>query len=133
MNLFVRCLLTVSTLPLALSPSIARPQPPATLTSPVPLTIASSPLPQPPAAAGTASTETDNAGVASLRLPRGAYVIVATRIGFEPDSISLVLNADTLVTLDLVRQEEGLEPMIISATRTERRIEQTPLRVEVLA
>lgn len=57
-------------------------------------------------------------------------MIVVTRIGFAPDSVT-VAPADTAVSIALHSTAE-IEGMIVSATRSDRRIEDDPLRVEVL-
>jgi outer membrane receptor for ferrienterochelin and colicins len=114
-------------------PSVLAAQVRDTVVVRVRVTSDSAPLPSVMVRAGRASAETDSAGTVALRLGPGSHVIVAARIGFYPDSASLVARADTSLELRLMRREEALEAMIVSATRTERRIEQTPLRVEVLA
>jgi iron complex outermembrane receptor protein len=69
-----------------------------------------------------------------LQLPAGPHVLVATRIGFRPDSLAITLRAaqDTAVALHLQEHDAELESVVVSATRAERRVEDTPLRVEVI-
>ncbi len=76
---------------------------------------------------------TDARGAAVLRLPPGDRVLVAARIGYTPDTLHLVLRAgqDTTVVLALARLA-ALEGIVVAATRGERRVEDTPLRVEVI-
>jgi iron complex outermembrane receptor protein len=78
--------------------------------------------------------QTDDEGRAILRLPAGAYTLIASRLGFGPDTLALVLRAgqDTTVTFQLEEAETALAAVIVSATRGERRVEDTPLRVEVI-
>ena len=80
------------------------------------------------------AAQSDADGRATLRLGAGNRVLVATRIGFRPDSLRLALRAgiDTAVTLVLIEQAAELEGMVVSATRSERRVEDTPLRVEIV-
>jgi len=80
------------------------------------------------------ATETGADGVAILRLPPGTAVLVLTRIGFVVDTLSLSLRngQDTSLTVDLVAQVVELEGVVVTATRSERRVEDTPLRVEVV-
>ncbi len=84
----------------------------------------------------SASAQTDARGVAVLRLPAGARALVATRLGLRPDTLRLALRAgqDTSVVAQLEEEEEGaeIEAVVVTATRGERRVEDTPLRVEVL-
>lgn len=57
-----------------------------------------------------------------------------TRVGFRPDTLrtQLVAGQDTsfVVTMEALHTE--LSGMVVSATRSERRVEDTPLRVEVI-
>ncbi|MEP6992663.1 MAG: TonB-dependent receptor [bacterium] len=84
---------------------------------------------------GRASQLTDATGAATLRLPSGAAMVVTRRIGYASDTLRLVLAAgsDTTVTRLLVQRVESIAPVIVSSTRAERRVEDEPLRIEVLA
>jgi outer membrane receptor for ferrienterochelin and colicins len=77
---------------------------------------------------------TDAAGQATLLLPAGSHAVVVTRIGFTPDTLEVMLAAgqDTSVKIQLEKPETTLESVVVSATRAERRVEDTPLRVEVV-
>ncbi|MEO7457255.1 MAG: TonB-dependent receptor [Gemmatimonadaceae bacterium] len=77
-------------------------------------------------------SQTGMDGIATLRVPPGATTVFVARIGFRPDSLSFSLSADTLVTLALLEQASAIERVTVSATRTDRRVEDTPLRVEVV-
>ena len=76
-------------------------------------------------------------GVLVLRLPApGEYQLTVTAIGYAAASLALRLRAgqpDTAITVELEAQAEELEELIVSSTRSDRRIEEQPLRVEVLA
>ncbi|HUQ45363.1 MAG TPA: TonB-dependent receptor [Gemmatimonadaceae bacterium] len=80
------------------------------------------------------SARTDAAGRASVRLPAGPRFIIATRIGFRPDSVFIFLRtrADTEISIALVAQTTEIEGVVVSATRGERRVQDTPLRVEIV-
>ncbi len=83
---------------------------------------------------GTAGTRTDADGNATLQLSPGRHTVHATRVGMRADSAVVVLRAgasDTL-TLILAPMAADIEAMVVSATRGERRVEDTPLRVEVI-
>lgn len=84
--------------------------------------------------AGVAGARTDERGEARLRLAAGPHVIVVARLGHRPDSVSLVLRAgaDTTVRLVLHTQAAEVGAVVVTATRGERRVEDTPLRVEVI-
>ena len=79
--------------------------------------------------------QSDGAGEVRLALPAGAVTVVASRIGFAPDSLRLLLRdgQDTTVTLHLVERATEIAPVVVTATRGDRRIEDEPVRVEVLA
>lgn len=85
--------------------------------------------------AGRTGAQTDASGAAHLSLPAGEVTVVASRIGFAPDSLRLPLRegADTLVTIALSERATEIAPVVVTATRGERRIEDEPVRVEVLA
>ncbi len=84
---------------------------------------------------GQVGRSTNARGVALLRLAAGERQVIATKIGFEPETVFVTLRSggDTTVTISLVDQPVELSGMIVSATRSGRRIEDEPLRVEVLA
>ena len=83
---------------------------------------------------GAARAVTDTVGIARLHLPAGSDTLVVTKIGFRPESVFVIAAAfgDTTIDVGLVEQAAEVAPIIITSTRTERRIEQEPLRVEVL-
>lgn len=83
---------------------------------------------------GPTAAQTDARGLATLRLSAGRRVIVATRLGFRPDSVVAVLRAggDTSLTIALAQSSTEIEQVIVSATRSERRVEDVPLRVEII-
>ena len=82
------------------------------------------------------SATTDASGQARLVLPAGRRALVVTRIGFAPKRVSVLVIADSAVSVSIdVAMEDRMammEAVTVSATRTERLIEKTPLRVEVL-
>jgi outer membrane receptor for ferrienterochelin and colicins len=83
---------------------------------------------------GTVAAQTDRRGEAVLRLPVGPRPLIVSRLGFAPETLTVDVrgDADTLVTVALEAEAANVEAVIVSATRTERRIEDLPLRVEVL-
>ena len=76
----------------------------------------------------------DSRGVVVLGLTPGPHWLHARRLGFRPDSAYVMLRAGagTTVTITLVEQAAELSGVVVSATRSGRRIEDEPLRVEVL-
>jgi outer membrane receptor for ferrienterochelin and colicins len=83
---------------------------------------------------GAVAAQTDRSGEAVLRLPAGLRQLVVSRLGFKPESLSIDMRAglDTLVIIVLEQQAALVEQVVVAATRSERRIEDIPLRVEVL-
>jgi iron complex outermembrane receptor protein len=83
---------------------------------------------------GSIVAHTDIRGQTQLALPPGERWLVIRKIGFAPDSLYLLLRAgmDTAVTVELRAQAVVLESMVVTATRGERRVEDEPIRVEVL-
>lgn len=83
---------------------------------------------------GAVGALADAAGRAVLRLAPGTRVVVVARLGFRPDTTTLLLRArqDTALVVTLAEQERELATVVVSATRGERRVEDTPLRVEVI-
>lgn len=84
---------------------------------------------------GRIAQQTNDSGEATLRLSPGAATVVTRRLGFLPDTMQLVLSAggDTTVTRHLIEGAAAIAPVFVSSTRTERRVEDEPLRIEVLA
>jgi iron complex outermembrane receptor protein len=76
-------------------------------------------------------------GVLVLRLPApGEYRLAVSAIGYAGISLALRLRPaqpDTALIVELEPEAEELEELIVSSTRSDRRIEEQPLRVEVLA
>jgi len=77
---------------------------------------------------------TDAQGAATFQLVPGPHVVSIARLGFVPDTLSITLapRADTLVVVELTRASAELERVVVAATRAERRVEDTPLRVEII-
>jgi len=77
---------------------------------------------------------TDDRGVASATVPAGRVDIVVVKEGFEPVSLTVEIGAadDRTIPVDLQPQSEIAEHVTVSATRTDRGIEDQPMRVEVL-
>jgi len=83
---------------------------------------------------GNVIARTNHAGQATLRLPGGTHTVHATKLGYRPDSVALHVHAgsDTAVVITILANAVDVSAVIVSATRGERRVEDTPLRVEVI-
>jgi iron complex outermembrane receptor protein len=73
-------------------------------------------------------------GRATLRLPAGPTALVVARVGLGADTLRLALRTgqDTAVVVTLAARAAALAGVVVNATRAGRRIEDEPLRVEVL-
>ena len=82
---------------------------------------------------GQAAT-TGQDGLAVLRVAQGDRLLVVSKIGYEPDRVALTLRAgiDTTVVVELSESAVEIEEVVVTSTRGNRRIEEQPLRVEVL-
>lgn len=83
------------------------------------------------------TARTDSTGLARLTLPEGRQVISVTGIGIKPAQTSVVVVADSVVSVKLTVEMGSMdnmvmEPVKVSATRIERLAGETPDRVEVL-
>jgi iron complex outermembrane receptor protein len=92
------------------------------------------PLSQAQIMTGIDITATNAAGIARLVLNPGAHLVKVRLIGFKPDSFSVTLarGADTTVAVELHPAAEELEQMFVTSTRGVKRLEDEPVRVEVL-
>lgn len=83
----------------------------------------------------SAAARTNERGDAILTVPPGVVAIVVTKIGFRPDSAIVTVSAgiDTSIVVRLIERAETIAPVFVLSTRAERRLEQEPLRIEVLA
>jgi iron complex outermembrane receptor protein len=77
---------------------------------------------------------TDGRGFASLSLPPGHAEIVVAKAGFAPASAALDLlpNQPRSVVIELTRAASVEEHVTVSATRTDRGIDDQPMRVEII-
>jgi outer membrane receptor for ferrienterochelin and colicins len=94
-----------------------------------------SPVPGATVRAGGATVRTDAMGVASLRLTPGANSVSIFKLGLADQTFRLLLRAgqDTALVVDMEEGAEEIEGIVVTSTRTGRRIEEEPTRVEVLA
>jgi outer membrane receptor for ferrienterochelin and colicins len=85
-------------------------------------------------ATGTIIAITDDTGEATLRLPAGEHLLRIEALGFLPATRTLIVAAGRDTTLAITLETEALEheEIIVSSTRTGRRIDDEPIRVEVI-
>ncbi len=76
---------------------------------------------------------TDASGTASIDLLGGPRRLLVSRVGFRPETLDVVLGPrDTTLHVELERLEAEMDAILISATRTGRRVQDTPIRVELI-
>jgi len=76
---------------------------------------------------------TDTEGLAQLMgLATGAYRLTVSYLGYKPYTRTISVPADSLITVRLASAADELDVVTVSATRTNRRIEDLPVKVEVL-
>ena len=84
-------------------------------------------------AAGGAAT-TDAGGTAVLTLSTGTWTLTAERFGYATATRELSLTTARDTTVLIVLEEEALEgeAIVVTSARTDRRIEDEPIRIEVV-
>ena len=83
---------------------------------------------------GTA-VQTDEHGIATGSVPLRNVTVIATKEGFFPSKASLLADQarEWQITFELQPQEKNEEEITVFATRTDSRIQDSPIRVEVLS
>src|SRR5690606_940451 len=74
----------------------------------------------------------DADGVARLHLSRGAHRVSIGKLGLATVELRLDVRGDTTVIVTMHEDALEHEAIIVSSTRTDRRIEDEPIRVEVI-
>lgn len=84
---------------------------------------------------GTVGALTNDAGEAVLRVPAGSRQVTVEKLGYAEAVVAVEVAAgrETTVEVAMTEQAEEIEGIVVSSTRGERRIEDEPVRVEVLA
>jgi len=84
-------------------------------------------------ASGT-THRTDSMGRTAFDVPPGPVQIVVAKEGFEPETVSIDIRAGEPRTISVaLRPQSAIEEHVtVAATRTDKRIEDQPMRVEVL-
>jgi uncharacterized membrane protein len=85
-------------------------------------------------AAQRRGTVTNSEGRFSLILPAGESTVQFSYVGYEPKSITVVLEEGETqdVEITLMPRNEVLDPVVVSAGKYEQRIEQTTVSLEVI-
>ena len=77
---------------------------------------------------------TDSQGTVTISVPPGRIELTIVKSGYVPGSVDVDVrsNEEQPVIVDLVREITVEEHVTVSATRTDRGIEDQPMRVEVV-
>jgi iron complex outermembrane receptor protein len=83
---------------------------------------------------GGSAAVTGVEGTVRLRLVPGAHELRVTRIGFAPATrtVEILAGRDTVIRIELAEAAVEEDAIVVVSTRGERRIEDEPLRVEVV-
>jgi len=94
----------------------------------------SGPIPRAQVVVAGTTIETDAEGRATLHVAPGPVGITVVKEGFNPVTVSATatLGPPQVIPIVLERQTAIEEHVTVSATRTDKRIEDQPMRVEVL-
>jgi iron complex outermembrane receptor protein len=92
------------------------------------------PISQAEVQAGPASGVTGEDGRVTLTLPVGRVDVIAIREGFDPGAapIEIAAGVESRMDIELQPQSAIEETIVVTSTRADRRIEDEPLRVEVV-
>lgn len=85
--------------------------------------------------AGSLTRITNRQGEAVLTLTAGEHRLRVERLGLRPATVAVTVEAGAAVTVAVELEPEALhmeEEIIVASTRTDRRIEDEPIRVEVV-
>jgi outer membrane receptor for ferrienterochelin and colicins len=84
---------------------------------------------------GGVGSLTNAAGEAVLRLGTGRHRVKVEKLGYADAVVEAEVAAgrETIVEVAMTERAEEIEGIVVTSTRTERRIEDEPVRVEVLA
>jgi iron complex outermembrane receptor protein len=77
---------------------------------------------------------TDAEGHATLTLPLGTFDLVVSRFGFETSKLQVTIPSSGRVEVAVDLKDEAVltEDVVVTATRTGQRVQELPLRVEVV-
>src|SRR5688572_5981359 len=90
------------------------------------------PVRQARVAFGEGGALTDSLGVAAFRVAAGRHALRVESFGFAAFSDTVDVRADTTVVVELEEEAVEGEEIIVSSTRGERRIQDEPVKVEVV-
>jgi iron complex outermembrane receptor protein len=125
-----RCVLLSTAL--CLTAAVNGQEPQATIR--VEVTSESMPVADAEVTVNTISLRTNGAGIAIEPIPLGDIHVTVTKEGYFPATATVVADANRefVTSIELKKRENVQETITVSATRTDARIQDSPLHVEVL-
>ncbi|MDZ4807202.1 MAG: TonB-dependent receptor [Bacteroidota bacterium] len=76
---------------------------------------------------------TDSTGIATIRLSAGSHLLSFSSVGYSTKEVVITVPGNSLLQVNLTSEQKTLEDVtILSSTRNNQRIENSPLKVEVL-
>lgn len=122
--------------PVAAKTMVAQPPPTQQITGLVTLRVVAGGLPvaQAEVTSGEVRGFTNSRGEVALRLPAGEREVVVRRLGYAETSQAVRVPAEghELVLVELRPEAYALTGIVVTSTRTDRRLEDHPIRIEVL-
>lgn len=84
------------------------------------------------AATGLGGSTNANGRIHFGKIPEGKYEVKINFIGYKEKKYALEIPPDTLLTVFLAPEENAIEEITVTALRTNARMEDSPMKVEVL-
>ncbi len=76
---------------------------------------------------------TDSTGIATIKLLPGSHLLSFSSIGYATKEVTVTVPENSIFQVNLTQEQKSLEDVtILSSTRNNQRIENSPLKVEVL-
>ncbi|HEY0672807.1 MAG TPA: TonB-dependent receptor [Longimicrobiales bacterium] len=97
-------------------------------------TVSGNPVESAQVSAGTIGALTSVGGEAQLRLAGGHHTVRIVKIGFRSVELQVRLTAgrDTMIAVAMIEEVIETDAIVVTSARIERRIEDEPIRIEVI-
>lgn len=82
---------------------------------------------------GPQTAATGDSGEAVVQVAPGRWPLRVERLGFAAYETTLEIARDTVVVIELAEEAIEEEPIVVVSTRGDRRVEDEPVRIEVIA
>jgi outer membrane receptor for ferrienterochelin and colicins len=81
---------------------------------------------------GPRQARANSRGITRFQAEPGTYLLSATAVGYEAAMLTLTVRSDTIVVIQLGEAVHEGEAIIVMSTRGERRVQDEPVKVEVV-